>query len=56
MSDDCFGSDNAAENLYRVAKFLQENGQIDDAKDVEFFKSKIDTSYIEKAIEELEKE
>ena len=56
LCDDCFGSDNAAENLYRVAKFLQDNGQIDDAKDVEFFKSKIDTSYIEKAIEELEKE
>lgn len=56
MSDDCFGSDNAAENLYQVAKFLKDNGQIDDAKDVEFFKSKIDTSYIETAIKELEEE
>ena len=56
MSDDCFGSDNAAQNLYNVASFLQENGQIDDAKDVEFFKSKIDTSYLEQAMKELEEE
>ncbi|MBE6041650.1 MAG: transporter substrate-binding domain-containing protein [Clostridiales bacterium] len=56
MSDDCFGSDNAAQNLFNVASFLQQNGQIDDAKDVEFFKSKIDTSYLEQAIKELEEE
>lgn len=56
MTDDCFGSDNAANNLYQVAKFLQDNGQIEDAKDVDFFKSKIDTSYLEQALKELEEE
>ena len=56
MSDDCFGNDNAAQNLYDVAQFLKDAGQIDDAKDLDFFKSKIDTSYIEQAMEELANE
>ncbi len=56
MSDDCFGSDNAAKNLLQVAEFLKDAGQIDDAKDLEFFKSKIDTTYLEQAMKELEAE
>ena len=54
MSDECFGNDNAAQNLYDVAQFLKDAGQIDDAKDLEFFKSMIDTSYIEQALAEME--
>ena len=54
MSDECFGNDNAAQNLYDVAQFLKDAGQIDDAKDLEFFKSMIDTSYIEQAFAEME--
>lgn len=56
MSDDCFGSDNAAQNLYDVAQFLKDAGQIDDAKDLEFFKNAIDTTYLEQAMKELEEE
>lgn len=53
MGDDCFGSDNAARNLYNVARFLKDAGQIDDAKDLEFFKNAIDTTYLEQTIEAL---
>ena len=56
MDDECFGNDNAAQNIYDVAQFLKDAGQIDDAKDIEFFKNAIDTSYIEQAIKELEEE
>ena len=56
MSDDCFGSDNAAKHLYEVAQFLKDAGQIDDAKDVEFFKNAIDTTYLQQALSELEEE
>lgn len=56
MSDDCFGSDNAARNLYNVAQFLKDAGQIDDAKDLEFFKNAIDTTYLEQAMSELAEE
>ena len=56
MSDDCFGSDNAARNLYNVARFLKDAGQIEDAKDLEFFKNAIDTTYLEQAMSELAEE
>ena len=52
LDDDVLGNDNAAEAMYQVAKFLQDAGQIDDAKDVEFYKNAIDTQYIEQVLNE----
>ena len=40
------------EALERVYQFLKDAGQIDDAKGFEFFKSKIDTSYLEEVLAE----
>jgi len=56
MGDECFGKDNAAQNLYDVARFLKDAGQIEDAKDLEFFKNAIDTTYLEQAMSELAEE
>lgn len=50
VGDDVFGSDAAANAMYSVAQFLKEQGQIPDAKDLDFYKNAIDTSYIEAAL------
>lgn len=47
LSDEAFGSDTAAKVMLEVAEFLKEAGQIQDAKDLQFYKDAIDTSYIE---------
>ena len=52
LNDDVLGADNAAKAMLQVAEFLQKAGQIDDAKDLDFYKNAIDTTYIEKALEE----
>ena len=52
MGDNAFGNDTAAKAIADVAQFLKDAGQIDDAKDLEFFKSKIDTSYLEEVLAE----
>ncbi len=48
-----FGEDAVANNIYSVAQFLKDAGQISDAKDVEFFKNAIDTSYIHDVVNGL---
>lgn len=47
LDDNALGADNAAKSIYEVAKFLEKEGQIEDARDLEYYKSMIDTSYIE---------
>lgn len=47
LDDDVLGNDNAAEAMLQVAEFLQKAGQIDDAKDLDFYKAAIDTTFIE---------
>ena len=47
LDDDVFGNDNAAKAMLQVAEFLQKAGQIDDAKDLDFYKAAIDTTFIE---------
>lgn len=52
LSDEAFGNDTIAKNILEVAQFMKEQGEIEDAKDLEFFKSAIDTSYIEALLAE----
>ena len=52
LNDDAFGSDTAATCMYEVAQFLKDAGQIEDAKDLQFFKDAVDTSYIEAVLAE----
>ena len=52
VSDDAFGSDTAAKVMLEVAEFLKDAGQIQDAKDLQFYKDAIDTSYIEEILAE----
>ena len=52
LNDDVLGNDNAAAAMLQVAEFLQKAGQIDDAKDLDFFKNAIDTTYIEQVLSE----
>lgn len=47
LDDDVLGNDNAAKAMLQVAEFLQKAGQIDDAKDLDFYKAAIDTTFIE---------
>lgn len=47
LDDDVFGDDNAAKAMLQVAEFLMNAGQIDDAKDLDFYKNAIDLSFIE---------
>ncbi len=56
FTDAVFGNDNAANALLKVSTFLKGQDLIQDAKDLEFFKNAIDTSYAEKAQEELSAE
>ncbi len=42
----------AAETIYNVAKFLEKEDQIQDGKDLQFFKDAIDTSYVKALLEE----
>ncbi len=51
-ADNAFGADTAAQNIVEVAQFLKEADQIQDAKDLEFFKAAIDTSFVEAALAE----
>lgn len=52
LDDDVLGNDNAAAAMLQVAEFLQEAGQIDDAKDLDFYKNAIDTTFIENVLNE----
>ena len=52
LNDDAFGNDTAAKCMADVAAFLKDAGQITDAKDLDFFKSKIDLSYLEEVMKE----
>ena len=52
LSDEAFGNDTIAKNILEVAEFMKEQGEIEDAKDLEFFKNAIDTSYIEALLAE----
>ena len=52
LSDEAFGSDTAAKCMLEVAEFLKDAGQIQDAKDLQFYKDAIDTSYIEAVMAE----
>ena len=52
LGDEAFGSDTAANVMMQVAQFLKDAGQIQDAKDLQFYKDAIDTSYIEALVEE----
>lgn len=49
---EAFGEDEVAKNILQVAEFLRDNDQIQDAKDLDFFKAAIDTSYVEAAAAE----
>jgi len=49
---DAFGEDTVAQNILQVAEFLKDAGQIQDAKDLDFFKAAIDTSFVEAAAAE----
>ena len=44
--------DTVANNILQVAQFLKDAGQIGDAKDLDFFKAAIDTSFVKAAAEE----
>ena len=52
LDGDVLGDDNAAKAMLQVAEFLQKAGQIDDAKDLDFYKNAIDTTYIEQVLNE----
>ena len=49
---EAFGEDTVAQNILQVAEFLKDAGQIQDAKDLDFFKAAIDTSFVEAAAAE----
>ena len=38
LSDEAFGNDTIAKNILEVAEFMKEQGEIEDAKDLEFSK------------------